>query len=215
MRRRRCAPGALQMITTIFFDIGGVLLTDGWGHASRRAAAEKFGLDWEQYEDRHEKVAHAIETNRLSLDEYLRRTIFHRPRSFTRDEFRSFIFAQSQPHTETIEIARSLANSQRYLMASINNEIFELNVYRLETFGLRKIFPVFFSSCFLGIRKPDEAIYRLALQVTQREADECLFIDDREVNLECPREMGLQTILCDNAFQLREALTEQGIEIST
>jgi putative hydrolase of the HAD superfamily len=201
-------------ITTIFFDIGGVLLTDGWGHASRRAAAEKFGLDWEEYAERHEKVAHAIETNRLSLDEYLRRTIFHRPRSFTREEFREFIFAQSQPHEDTIEIVRRLATSQKYLMATINNEIFELNVYRLQTFALRNIFPVFFSSCFLGIRKPDEAIYRLALQVTQREAEECQFIDDREVNLECPREMGLQTILYNSASELRNALPQHGIEIS-
>jgi len=201
-------------ITTIFFDIGGVLLTDGWGHASRRAAAEKFGLDWEEYAERHEKVAHAIETNRLSLDEYLRRTIFHRPRSFTREEFREFIFAQSQPYPETIEIARRLATSQKYLMATINNEIFELNVYRLQTFALRDIFPVFFSSCFLGIRKPDEAIYRLALQVTQRKAEECLFIDDREVNLECPREMGLQTILYNSASELRNVLPQHGIEIS-
>ena len=201
-------------ITTIFFDIGGVLLTDGWGHASRRAAAEKFGLDWEEYADRHERVAHAIETNRMSLDEYLKRTIFNRPRSFSVEEFRDYIFAQSQPHADTIEIARQLAASQKYFMATINNEVLELNVYRLKTFGLRNIFPVFFSSCFLGIRKPDEAIYRLALQVTQRDAGECLFIDDREVNLECPREMGLQTILFESASQLRDALKGHGIQIS-
>ena len=200
-------------ITTIFFDIGGVLLTDGWGHASRRAAAEKFGLDWEEYADRHEKVAHAMETNRMSLDEYLTRTIFNRPRSFSREEFREFIFAQSQPHPETIEIARRLAASQKYFMATINNEIFELNVYRLETFGLRSIFPVFFSSCFLEIRKPESTIYRLALQVTQRKPEECLFIDDREVNLECPREMGIATILFRDAEQLRQELQQHRIEI--
>jgi len=204
----------MSAITTIFFDIGGVLLTDGWGHASRRAAAEKFGLDWEEYAERHEKVAHAIETNRLSLDEYLRCTIFYRPRSFSREEFRKYIFAQSQPHLETIETAGRLATSQKYFMATINNEIFELNVYRLQEFDLGKIFPAFFSSCFLGIRKPDEAIYRLALQVTQRKAEDCLFIDDREVNLECPREMGLQTILYNSPAQLRTALSQQGIEVS-
>jgi putative hydrolase of the HAD superfamily len=201
-------------ITTIFFDIGGVLLTDGWGHVSRRAAADKFGLDWEEYSERHEKVAHAIETNRLSLEAYLTRTIFFRPRSFSREEFRAYVFAQSQPHSETIEIARHLATSQKYFMATINNEILELNVDRIETFGLRSIFPVFFSSCFLGMRKPDEAIYRLALQVTQRDAAECLFIDDREVNLECPREMGLQTILCESASQLKDALQQHAIDIS-
>lgn len=202
------------MITTIFFDIGGVLLTDGWGHASRRAAAEKFGLDWEEYADRHEKVAHAIETDRLSLDEYLTRTIFYRPRSFTREEFHDFVFAQSQPHPEAIEIAQRLAAAKKYFMATINNEILELNTFRIEKFGLRSIFAVFFSSCFLGIRKPDEAIYQLALRVSQRNAEECIFIDDREINLECPRELGMQTILYQNAPQVLDALKQQGIEAS-
>ena len=201
------------MITTIFFDIGGVLLTDGWGHDSRRAAAERFGLDWDEYSDRHEKVAHAIETNRVTLDQYLTRVVFYRPRAFTREEFRAYIFAQSQPKPDAIEIARQLAASDKHFMATINNEILELNVYRIEQFGLRQYFPVFFSSCFLGIRKPDEAIYRTALQVTQREPAECIFIDDREVNLECPRELGLATILFRDAAQLRRELKENGVDL--
>jgi putative hydrolase of the HAD superfamily len=199
-------------ITTIFFDIGGVLLTDGWGHVSRRGAAEKFDLDWEEYADRHEKVAHAIETDGMSLDEYLTRTVFNRWRSFTREEFRDYVFAQSQPHPETIEIAQRLAASQKYFMATINNEILELNTYRIEKFGLRSIFPVFFSSCFLEIRKPDQAIYQLALRVSQRTAEECIFIDDREINLECPRELRMETILYQSAAQLRDALAQHGIE---
>ena len=203
------------MITTIFFDIGGVLLTDGWGHDSRRAAAEKFGLDWDEYSDRHEKVGHAIETNRMSLEQYLDRAIFYRPREFSREEFRAFIFAQSQPKPESIAIIAQLANSKKYFLATINNEVLELNLYRLEHFGLRRYFRVFFSSCFLGLRKPDEAIYRLALQVTQQAPANCIFVDDREVNLECPRELGWNTILFRDAAQLRSELTEAGIELES
>ncbi len=202
------------MITTIFFDIGGVLLTDGWGHDSRRAAAEKFGLDWEEYSDRHEKVGHAIETNRMSLEQYLDRTIFYRPREFSREEFRAFIFAQSQPKPESIEIVTQLAGSKKYFLATINNEILELNVYRLEHFGLRRYFPIFFSSCFLGLRKPDEAIYRLVLQVTQQTPDQCIFIDDREVNLDCPRELGMSTILFRDVERLRSELQQAGVSLS-
>jgi len=202
------------MITTIFFDIGGVLLTDGWGHDSRRAAAEKFGLDWEEYSDRHEKVGHAIETNRMSLEQYLDRTIFYRPREFSREEFRAFIFAQSQPKPESIEIVTQLAGSKKYFLATIHNEILELNVYRLEHFGLRRYFPIFFSSCFLGLRKPDEAIYRLVLQVTQQTPDQCIFIDDREVNLECPRELGMSTILFRDVERLRSELRQAGVPLS-
>src|SRR5437762_6525271 len=127
-------------LTTIFFDIGGVLLTDGWGHVSRRAAAEKFGLDWDEYSERHEKVAHAIEVNRLTLERYLDRAIFYRPRSFTREDFRDFIFAQSQPKPASLRGGEELAQSGRYFIATLNNEILELNIYRIEKFGLRDYF---------------------------------------------------------------------------
>ncbi len=168
------------MITTIFFDIGGVLLTDGWGHDSRRAAAVQFGLDWDDFTDRHEKVAHLIETNRLPLERYLDRVIFYRPRSFSRDEFRAFVFAQSQSKPDSLEIAEELANLKKYFLATL--------------------------------RKPDEAIYRAALNIMQRPAEQCLFIDDREVNLECPRELGLRTIHFEDARQLRRELGENGVD---
>jgi len=201
------------MITTIFFDIGGVLLTDGWGHDSRRAAAAEFKLDWDDFTDRHEEVAHLIETNRLALERYLDLVIFYRPRSFSRDEFRDFIFAQSRPKPESLAIARQLAGLKKYFLATLNNEILELNLYRIRHFDLGKDFSVFFSSCFLGLRKPDEAIYRVALSVTQRTPDQCLFIDDREVNLECPRALGLHTIHFQDAIQLRRELRENGVDL--
>ena len=202
------------MITTIFFDIGGVLLTDGWDHNSRRAAADKFNLDWDEYNQRHEKVGDKLETNRLSLEDYLDFAIFDRPRTFTREQFRAFMFAQSQAKPETIEIARQLAESRRYLMATINNEVMELNVYRLAEFGLRKYFSAFFSSCFMGMRKPDEAIYRAVLQIVQRSPEECLFIDDREVNLAAPGKLGLRTIQFQDAGLLQSALREHGVVVT-
>jgi putative hydrolase of the HAD superfamily len=203
----------MSAIATILFDIGGVLLTDGWGHDSRRAAAVQFGLDWDDFSDRHEKVAHLIETNRLTLEHYLDRVIFYRPRSFSRDEFRAFVFAQSQPKPESLEIARQLAGLKRYFLATLNNEILELNLYRIQHFDLRKYFPVFFSSCFLGLRKPDEVIYRAVMEIVQCAPHQCVFIDDREVNLECPRELGLRTIHFQDAVQLRRELGENGVDL--
>ena len=201
------------MITTLFFDIGGVLLTDGWDQSSRQLAAKHFSLDWEDYSERHEQVAHEIETNRLSLERYLDFAIFDRARPFAREEFRAFMFAQSQPKPETIKIAQALAESRKFLMATINNEIMELNVYRLAEFGLRRYFSAFFSSCFLGIRKPDEPIYRTVLNIVQRRPEECLFIDDREENLETPRKLEMQTIHFRDANSLSEALWAFDISI--
>jgi putative hydrolase of the HAD superfamily len=195
-------------IATIFFDIGGVLLTDGWDRASRQLAARKFGLDWDEYSQRHEKVAHEIETNRLTLEQYLDFAIFDRPRLFTREEFHAFMFAQSQAKPETIQIAQEVSESHKFFMATINNEIMELNVYRLAKFGLRRYFSAFFSSCFMGIRKPDEPIYRTVLSIVQRYPEECLFIDDREENLDVPRKLGMQTIQFRDAGSLRASLHE-------
>src|SRR5438445_389609 len=201
------------MITTIFFDIGGVLLTNGWGRDSRRAAAEYFHLDWDEFSDRHEKLAQAIETNRMSFDDYLDHAVFYRPREYSREEFRDFMFAQSQAKPESLAIVSQLARSRKYLMATLNNEMLELNLFRLEHFGLRSLFSIFFSSCFVGLWKPDEAIYRLALTVTQRSPAQCIFIDDREVNLECPRKLGMNTIQFESAMQLRAELIQNGVEI--
>ena len=175
----------MTKITTLFWDVGGVILTNGWDREGRRRAAEQYKLDWEDFQDRHELVNTDFEVGRLTLEQYLERTIFYRSRPFTKDEFRAFMFAQSQSQPDTLAIAERLSRSKKYLMATLNNEPLELNLYRIEQFRLRDYFTVFFSSSFLGVRKPESGIYRLALQITQRALEECLFIDDRALNLEC------------------------------
>src|SRR5437879_4046910 len=121
----------------LFWDVGGVVLTNGWDRNSRRKAVENFKLDWDEFEDRHELVDAAFEKGQLGLEAYLDRTVFYRPRNFTRDEFRNFIFAQSEPFPETLEVLERLARSKKYLMGTLNNESIELNLYRINRFGLR------------------------------------------------------------------------------
>jgi putative hydrolase of the HAD superfamily len=198
-------------VTALFWDVGGVILSNGWDRAARAEAAKKFGLDWEDFQDRHELASPAFETGQITLDTYLQRTVFYRKRAFTRDEFVAFIFEQSQEFPESRAVLSSIAKARKYLLATINNEPFELNVRRIEQFHLRREFEAFFSSCFVRIRKPDEAIYRLALEVTQRRAEECLFIDDRALNLECARQLGMRTIHFQNAGQLRRELEANGV----
>ncbi len=70
---------------------------------------------------------------------------------------------------------------------------------------------MFLSSCYLGLRKPDAAIYRLALEITQRRPDECLFIDDRLPNIEAAMQIGMRAIHFQDAAQLRTELGENGI----
>lgn len=198
-------------ITALFFDVGGVLLTNGWDRHGRERAAQKFKLDWEDFEDRHELIVGRFETGRLTLDHYLDRTVFYRPRNFEKDAFKLYMFDSSKAIDGTLGVVDRIARSGRYLLATLNNESRELNHHRIEHFELRKYFSLFMSSCFLGVKKPEDEIFHLALDLTQRDPEECLFIDDRELNLECAARLRLRTLQFRNARQLDKDLHDAGV----
>lgn len=201
----------MPAIRAIFWDVGGVLLTNAWDHTQRVQALERFHIDQKEFHDRHEMVVSSFERGKISLDEYLSRTVFFRQRSFTREEFREYMLSLSEPIPGMLEFAQSLTNTGRYLLGTINNESRELNYFRMEKFGLRNIFRLFFTSCFVGLRKPEEGIYRLALETTQIAAAECCFIDDRSINVEAASQMGMRAIEMRTLDRLREELRSLGI----
>jgi putative hydrolase of the HAD superfamily len=196
----------LARIKALFWDVGGVLLSNAWDRSQREAALEHFKLDEEEFSDRHEMVVSSFERGKIGLDDYLDRTVFYRNRPFSRDQFKQYIFSLSQPNSEALALAQQLAASGKYLMGTINNESRDLNLYRIERFGLRAIFSLFISSCFVGLRKPEPDIYRLALDTSQRAPEECCFIDDRSINLEAAKRLGMHALEMDNVPQLREDL---------
>jgi putative hydrolase of the HAD superfamily len=203
----------LSAIRTIFWDVGGVLLTNAWDRTERAAALEHFHLDEEEFHGRHEMVVSSFERGKITLDEYLDRTVFYRTRPFTRDAFRDYMLSLSQPLPGSLEFAQALSDSCNYFMGTINNESRELNNHRIEKYGLRKIFRLFISSCFVGLRKPEREIYRLALETTQIPAGECCFIDDRALNLECAAHLGMQTIQMQSIEQVRGDLAKLGVSV--
>lgn len=197
-------------ITGVFFDVGGVLLSNGWDRTCRRQVVDRFDLDWEEFRDRHDFVAEPFETGRMTLDEYLHRTVFYRPRSFGPEEFAAAMKAASIEIPGSLDVVGELAETGVFL-ATLNNESRELNEYRIDTFGLRSLFSAFFSSCYLGMKKPDDPIYRLALDLSQRRPDEVLFVDDRALNLECAADVGLRTVAFRSPEQLRRDLVDHGL----
>ncbi len=203
----------MSAIRAIFWDVGGVLLTNAWDRTQRTTALQHFHLDEEEFHDRHEMVVSSFERGKITLDEYLDRTVFYRTRPFTRDEFRDFMYALSQPFPEVLAFAQKLSDSGKYFMGTINNESRELNYYRIEKYGLRNMFRIFISSCFVGFRKPERDIYRLALETTQIPAAECCFVDDRSLNLECAAKLGMQTIEMQTVEQLRADLGKIGVGV--
>lgn len=197
-------------IDLVLFDIGGVLGSNGWDREQRSAAVERFRLDEDDFQYRHEETVGALEAGKISLDEYLDVTVFCEPRDFSRNEFKTFMFAQSEPWSDSIAVAREVARTG-IRVATLNNESETLNVHRIEKFGLHDIFPVFFSSCWLGVRKPTLEIYRRALGMAQADPRQAVFVDDRKQNLAPAASLGMTTIHFESAQQLRTNLQAVGI----
>lgn len=198
-------------ITALFWDVGGVLLTNAWDRNEREQAIRKFALDDIEFGDRHDMLVSSFERGKISLDEYLERTVFYRERPFSRLEFKDYMLSRSQPFPDVLEFAASLSRSCRFLMSTINNESKGLNLYRIEKFHLGEIFSTFVSSCFVGLRKPEEGIYRLALDITQRPPEECCFIDDRPLNLEGAARVGMHVIRMQGVESLKAELAKLGV----
>lgn len=208
----------MTAINQIFFDIGGVLGSNGWDREQRGEAVKRFHLDGDDFQYRHEETVGAFESGELSLDEYLDVTVFWTHRDFSRDEFRKFMLALSTPWPESLDVVRRLRQSVRGLptrvrLATLNNESRELNEHRIDRFGLCGLFDVFFSSCWLGARKPTRQIYERVLGMTQAEPARCLFVDDREQNLAPARALGMQTIHFTSATALAESLAGLGFAL--
>jgi putative hydrolase of the HAD superfamily len=195
-----------ERIELVLFDIGGVLGSNGWDREQRSAAIEKFGLDADDFQYRHEETVGALESGQISLDEYLDVTVFCVDRTVSRDEFKRFMFGLSTPWPDSIQVASDLATAGRARLATLNNESEALNVYRLEHFGLHAIFPTFFTSCWLGVRKPMREIYHRVLGMTQADPTKTVFIDDRAQNLAPAKALGMETILFTDAESLRNQL---------
>lgn len=201
----------MTKITHLFFDLGGVCLTNGWDHVSREIAARQFGYDLPATEIRHKRVFEDFEIGKISLDRYLDEAIFFQERAFSKKEFVEFMYGQSKAHQSSLDILQKLSAEKKYCLSAFNNESFELNEYRINTFGLKQYFTNFFSSCFMGIVKPNLEIYKKVLLITQTVGEQCLLIDDREKNTAAAAECGFQILHLEKISDLERELTAREI----
>jgi len=198
-------------LTHVFFDIGGVLGTNGWDREQRARALQKFGVEDDDFEHRHHQVVSEFETGAMSLEEYLDVTVFHTPRLFSREDFELYMLSLSEPNPYSIAVAKHLAATQRVRLMTMNNESAVLNVYRIDHFGLKDIFPTFLSSCWLGVRKPQRTFFERGLGIAQADPKSSLLIDDRDQNLAPAATLGMQTIRFTDAESLARQLAECGL----
>ena len=199
-------------ITCLFLDIGGVLLTDGWDHQARKRAATHFKLEWAEMEDRHQLNFAIYEEGKLTLEEYLGRVVFYRNRSFTRAQFQHFMFAQSKPYPDMIELAAQLKVRHGLKIAVVSNEARELNEYRIRKFKLDRLVDAFISSCFVHIRKPDTDIFRLALDVAQAPARQVVYIENTPMFVQIAEGLGIRSILHTDYMSTCAKLASFGLQ---
>jgi putative hydrolase of the HAD superfamily len=199
-------------ITTLFLDVGGVLLTNGWDHHARRRAAKKFKLEWAEMEDRHSLNFATHEEGKITFEEYLGRVVFYKKRSFTRAQFQLFIFAQSKPYPEMIELVRNLKAHYGLRIAVVNNESRGVNAYRIRKFKLDGFVDSFISSSFVHIRKPDTDIFRLALDIVQAPARQVLYIENTPMFVRIAEGLGIRSILHTDYKSTRAKLASFGLQ---
>jgi putative hydrolase of the HAD superfamily len=181
-------------ITCLFLDIGGVLLSDGWDHNARKRAAAKFNLDVPEMEGRHHLIFETYEEGKVTMDEYLDLVVFYKERGFTKAQFRSFLFAQTEPHADMIELVTKLKVEHGLKIAVVSNEARELNDFRIRTFNLDNFVDFYISSCFVHLRKPDADIFRMALVVAHVPAEQVVFIDDQPLFVQVAEGLGIRGI---------------------
>ena len=200
-------------ITTLFLDVGGVLLTIGWDHHARRRAAKHFKLNWAGMQERHELNFETQEEDKITFQEYLDRVVFWQKRPFTRAQFRRFMFAQSKPFTEMIELVRNLKTKYRLKTIVVSNEAREVNAYRINQFKLVGFVDAFISSCFVHLRKPDAEIFRLALDIAQVPARQIVYIENTPLFVQIAEKLGIRSILHTDCQSTSAKLAALGLRL--
>jgi len=204
-----------QSMKALFLDVGGVLLTNGWDRAMRQRAAATFRLDYADMDERHHLTFDTFESGKLTLDEYLDRTIFYHERPFSREEFTSFMFSQSKPYPQMIEWVRALKARYPLKVAVVSNEGRELTVYRVRTFGLAEFVDFFIVSSFVHFRKPDRDIYRMALDIAQVSPEQVAYVEDRLMFMEVAQSLGIRGIHHTGYESTRKGLEALGFTLGS
>jgi putative hydrolase of the HAD superfamily len=199
-------------VTTLFLDIGGVMLSNGWGHESRRSAAHVFNLDFDEMDERHHVIQVTYEEGKITLSDYLKRVVFYKKRTFTADQFCDFMFSQSSPHIDMIEYIKQLKEKYNLKIAVVNNEGRELNEHRIKKFKLNQFVDFFISSCVVHVRQPDADLFRIALDIAQVPVQHVVYIEDMQMFVDVASDLGIRSIHHKNYLSTSAELSLMGLK---
>jgi putative hydrolase of the HAD superfamily len=200
-----------QKIKAVFTDVGGVMLTNGWDTEGRKLAAERFHLDLADMDARHHLTFDTYEVGKLSLDDYLDRIVFFEPRNFSKNDFKTFMYSQSQPYPEMLDLMRQTKARNGVKLAVVSNEGRELTEYRIQQFGLSEFVDFFVSSCFVHLRKPDVDIFKMAIDMANVPPEQTVYVDDRKLFVEVAGTQGLKAIHHTSYEETHRAFQKLGL----
>ena len=206
-RATRVRPSAL------FVDIGGVLLSDGWGRVQRERAIAEFGLDAGDFGERHHQVWDSYQMGKRSLDEYFERVLFYRPQAVSRATLKKFMFAQSTPCADMLELISKVKAQYDLKVVVVSNEGRELNAHRIRRFRLDELADVFVSSCYVQMLKPDPGMFRLAIDLAQVSPSEVVYLENTAMFVDVARELGIKALWHKTFAETRAALAQLGLGV--
>jgi putative hydrolase of the HAD superfamily len=199
-------------ITHLFTDLGGVLLTNGWDRGLRKLVATQFNVDAAEMDERHHLTYDTYEAGKISLSVYLSRVIFWEPRDFTEEAVVDFMLSQAKCFPEMIELYKRIKERNEIKIVVVSNEGRELTADRIRRFDLKEFVDIFVVSSYVHFRKPDEDIFRLALDVAQAEPEEVVYVDDRQMFVEVACRLGMREVWHRDLDRTQAAFAQLGLK---
>ena len=196
-------------IETIFFDVGGVILVD---FIDRKIIdlAKKYQKDPAKLLKSKAEHRPLADLGKISDPQFWKNILDDNGIKATEDDwvFDSYM----QPIDGVLDIIKSLKRNG-YRIAILSNDSKEMSAERRQKYQFDSIFNDVIISSEHGVIKPSPEIYRIALKRMQSLPENCIFVDDRQENLNTAAEMGIHTILFQNAEQLKNEMFRLGVNI--
>ncbi len=176
-----------------------VLLIDMYGVIIKESKGYFIPYTFQRFEDaEHERLTKAFKEERcfskaqkgeLTNEAFLKYLGYQNPDKTMEDYLKNYLTLDEQFH----EFAR--ANSKRIDFCLLSNDVSEWSEFLTEYHGMNQYFKEKIVSGAVHLRKPDKKIFECALGRLQRNAEDCVFVDNSVKNLRVAEELGIKTIL--------------------
>lgn len=195
------------MITTIIFDFAGVVSKRNFFPVVAENLSKRYGVPRQDMEKNLRTHVMQYMLGKESTEEFWKKVCsgFDIPY----DGFVEIFSSAYELNPEVIELVQKLKKNYQVFLQSDNFSALSQTL-RKDT-RLEGLFEKMYFSDEIHLVKEDEASFRHVLQEISKKPKECVFIDDKEVNLIAPKNIGMQTIFFQGIKSLKEELIRLNI----